>query len=146
MSKPRRVSPSSAVHLLILGYVFVDVRTPEEYRKGHPTGALNIPYQFFPGMTVKDNPEFLPVIEALFPKDTKLLLIGKIGKRSLLAAEALLAAGYSDVVDVSSGYLGIVDNQGRYIENGWLTMGLPTETETTNGSWVELRERAHLDG
>ena len=83
-------------------------------------------------------------MEALYPKDTMILLIGKIGKRSLQAAEVLHAAGYSSVCELRPGYKGIVDNQGRYAEDGWETLGLPSEMATDGGSYQELKKKAGL--
>ena len=44
MTLPRRVSPAEA-HALVreLGYVYLDVRTAEEFGLGHPEGAYNVP-------------------------------------------------------------------------------------------------------
>lgn len=42
----RRISRERAEHLLDDGGVLVDVRTPSEYRRFHPPGAVNIPLPF----------------------------------------------------------------------------------------------------
>lgn len=138
----KRVSAKEAVHLAEVGYVIVDVRTVGEYQKGHPKGALNVPFLRAGRFELKDNPDFLPIVEKLFAdKGQKLLLAGKIGKRSLAAAEALRDAGYTELCELRPGYLGIVDDQGRYLDNGWKGLGLPSENETEGGSYAELCER-----
>ncbi|MEQ9323958.1 MAG: rhodanese-like domain-containing protein, partial [Polyangiaceae bacterium] len=97
----KRVSAKEAVHLAGVGYVVIDVRTVGEYQKGHPKGALNVPFQRAGRFDLKDNPDFVPILEQLFPdKSQKLLIAGKIGKRSLLAAEALAAAGYTELCEL----------------------------------------------
>ena len=62
----KRVSAKEAVHLAEVGYVIVDVRTVGEYQKGHPKGALNVPFLRAGRFELKDNPDFLPIVEKLF--------------------------------------------------------------------------------
>jgi rhodanese-related sulfurtransferase len=88
------------------------------------------------------NPEFMNVVEALYPKDAKLVLGCRSGGRSLRAAEMLAAAGYTNVVDQRAGYEGARDAFGQMTEQGWATAGLPTETATPGGSYAELRAKA----
>jgi rhodanese-related sulfurtransferase len=146
-SEVQRMSATDAVHLNKVGYVFIDVRPGEEYAKGHPVGALNVPFHFYGrGGSLKVNEDFLKIIEALYPKGQKLLLVGKIGKRSLEAGEALVAAGYTAIADLRPGFLGIVGDDGRYLENGWRGLGLPEEKVTEGGSYAEMRKKAGLDG
>ncbi len=143
----KRVSAKEAVSLQQIGYVFVDVRTPEEYAKGHPVGAINIPWVLARGFELEANRDFVPIVEKLFPDKTqRLLMVGKIGKHSLAAGEALVAAGYSDVIDLRPGFLGLVDDRGRYTEEGWQGLGLPSENATDGGSYREIRARAGMAG
>lgn len=140
------MSAPDAVHLAKVGYIFIDVRTVEEYSKGHPVGAFNVPFKHYgKGGTYRDNEDFLKVMEKLFPKEQKLLLIGKIAKRSLAAADLLIAQGYTAVVQLRAGVLGMVGADGRYLENGWRTCGLPEEKATDGGSYREMRKKAGLD-
>lgn len=141
----KRVSAKEAVTLQKIGYALVDVRTPEEYQKGHPVAAINIPWVLASGFDLQDNPDFLPIVEKLFPdKSQRLLMVGKIGKHSLAAGEALVAAGYEDVIDLRPGFLGLVDDRGRYTEEGWNGLGLPIETVTDGGSYREIRVRVGI--
>jgi rhodanese-related sulfurtransferase len=138
-----RVGAAQALKMQRVGYKLIDLRTPEEYAKDHPAGALNVPHQFFgSGGGFKPNADFLPVMQALFDKNTKLVLMDKTGKRSPAAVDELKAAGYTTVCDVRPGFIGIVGNDGRYLEDGWQTLGLPTEKQTDGGSYAELKDKA----
>ena len=74
--------------------VLVDVRTPEEFAKGHIPGAVCIPNE-----TISAEAE-LP-----FGVDVKLFLYCHSGGRSAEAANKLVAMGYTDVTDFG----GIID-------------------------------------
>ena len=123
------VSPAQAQELLQgdTGYVYVDVRSTPEYEQGHPAGAFNIPIFHRQAAGMTPNQDFLRVMEACFPPDTKLLLGCQSGIRSARAAEALAAAGYSELANVRGGYGGVRDPFGRVVEKGWLDLGLPVE-------------------
>lgn len=70
-------------------YVIVDVRSPEEYAAGHIEGAKNV--------FVDDIEKDPSLLEA--DKDKKIVLYCNSGKKSGKAQDALLAAGYTDVVN-----------------------------------------------
>lgn len=71
------------------GYTILDVRRPDEYAEAHIEGAVNHAI------------ENLDSIEESFPdKETKLLVHCKGGTRAKRAVEAMLAEGYSNVVDM----------------------------------------------
>ena len=42
----KTVTPEEAKALLDQGYVYVDVRSEQEFESGHPAGALNVPISF----------------------------------------------------------------------------------------------------
>ncbi|CAK7346092.1 unnamed protein product [Dovyalis caffra] len=44
--QPRSVPVHVAHELLQAGHQYLDVRTHDEFRAGHPSGAMNIPYMF----------------------------------------------------------------------------------------------------
>ncbi|MDC7241110.1 MAG: rhodanese-like domain-containing protein [Spirochaetales bacterium] len=67
-------------------YIFLDVRTDQEYRAGHIPGSVNIPYEQLP--------DALPEGTAL---DKTIILYCRSGNRSGQAARALKRAGYTDV-------------------------------------------------
>ena len=128
------------------GYVYLDIRAPEEYKRGHPVGAFNVPFKFltFSGH-FRDNARFIEVVEKLFKKDQMILVIGKVGQRSLEAAEAMEAAGFENIAELRPGYLGLVNAEGTYDENGWSTLGLPSETVTEDASYKEILGRLGLE-
>ncbi len=71
----RRISPEEAKQLIDeQGYAYVDVRSVQEFEAGHPEGACNVPLLEMGAMGMTPNPEFLSVMEKLFPKDSKLVV------------------------------------------------------------------------
>jgi rhodanese-related sulfurtransferase len=107
------------------GWVYVDVRTVGEFAAGHPTGAVNVPVAF-PGMFgAQPNPEFLTVLQRLFPPDTPLLLGCKTGARSAYACDVLAQAGYTRLANVAGGIL------------AWDAAALPTGTD--GRTWDQVR-------
>ena len=84
----------------------VDVRTPEEFAKGHIAGAVNIDF-------LEDG--FLERTKAI-DKSKPVLLYCAAGGRSEDAVAIMKAAGYTDVVDLANGF------------NGWKRSSLPVAT------------------
>src|SRR6185312_7378724 len=119
MSDPKRVSPTEAKALLDQGYTYLDVRSEPEFAAGHPTGALNVPFAHAGPGGMKPNPDFLPVVQALFPKDATLVLGCAAGGRSLNAARAMIGAGYTQIIDQRAGFGGARDAFGKVVEPGW---------------------------
>lgn len=134
----RRVLPKEAETLLAEGYVYVDVRSVPEYDEGHPTGAYNVPLMHAGAGGMAPNPEFVAVMERTFARDARLLLGCRSGQRSMRAAEQLAAAGYGDLVDLSSGFDGNRDGFGRVVTEGWRGAGLPVETGSGARGWAAL--------
>lgn len=129
MPDPKRVSPEDAKKLMDEeGYVYLDVRSIPEFEQGHPEGAYNIPLLHRGEGGMQPNPDFMKVVEAVFPKDAKLVIGCRSGGRSLRAAKQMLQAGYTDVVDQRAGYAGSADPFGQKVEEGWEPKGLPTKT------------------
>ena len=77
------------------GYIILDVRTQEEYDQGHIPGAILIP-----DTEIKDKAE-----EVLTDKDQLILVYCRSGRRSKLAAEALVELGYTNIKEFG----GIID-------------------------------------
>ena len=77
------------------GYVILDTRTQEEYDTGHIPGAILIPYD-----EVKEKAE-----AQLADKDQLILVYCRSGRRSKLAAEDLVALGYTNIKEFG----GIID-------------------------------------
>lgn len=137
MSNVKRVSPRDAKALMDEGYVYVDVRSEPEFLAGHPEGAVNVPLLHMGPGGMTPNPEFLDVMQARFPKNAKLVLGCRSGGRSLQAAEMLLQAGYTDVVDQRAGYEGARGPFGNVAEKGWAPEGLPVEEGAKPGQSYE---------
>ena len=86
----RKITPEEAKALMEQDEVtIVDVRTSEEFAQGYIEGALLLP----------DN-EIVTKAEELLPhKDAVILLYCRSGRRSELAARALMELGYTQVLD-----------------------------------------------
>jgi rhodanese-related sulfurtransferase len=140
---PNRVTPEEAAKLLAEGYTYVDVRSIPEYEQGHPQGAKNVPFMHFDAGRMVLNPEFMQVMEKLFPKDSKLVIGCKSGGRSLQAATLLERIGYKNLVDMRGGFDGEMNpHTGQMGLPGWSRVGLPVETTTVGGSYSELKTKA----
>ena len=126
-------------------HAYVDVRSIPEFQNGHPTGARNVPLLHLDSNSgqMTPNPEFLEVMQANYPPETKLLIGCQMGGRSSQAGQLLVAAGYSDVANVLGGFGGTRDRMtGQVISEGWADAGLPVEQDTPPGSgYDDLREK-----
>ncbi len=142
MSDIRRVSPAEAMALLDEGFIYLDVRSEPEFAAGHPKGARNVPIMHLGARGMVPNTDFLPVVQALYPKDTALVLGCRSGQRSMNAARMLDSAGYTRIVDQRAGFEGTKSPFGQVVEEGWSGAGLPVETVTPGGLYAELREKA----
>lgn len=139
----QNVSPAQAKSLMDeQGYLYVDVRSEPEYASGHPVGSQNVPLMNAGPGGMAPNPDFLAVVQAIYPKDAKLVVGCKAGGRSIKAAEMLVNAGYTNVIDQRAGFDGPRDAFGALSEKGWGPAGLPVETTTAGGSYAELKQKA----
>ena len=120
-------TPEETHTLLSQGYRYIDVRTEHEFLNGHPAGAVNIPIAVPDPATgqMTINPDFVPVVEAHFPKDAKIVCGCQAGPRSQRAAEILAQAGYQTVVNMQGGFGGARDQMGNIVTPGWSESGLP---------------------
>ena len=106
--------------------VLLDVRDRVEFAfVGHPTCAVNIPWKDAPDW--KPNPNFVDEARQRIPgQDTPIYLMCRSGQRSLDAAKALAAAGYSDLTNVEEGFEGPLDeHKHRGTLGGWRFHRLP---------------------
>ena len=110
----------------------VDVRTEPEWNFiGVPDladvgkQAVLIPWQVYPTMQV--NGQFTDHLkQAGFTPDHHIYFICRTGGRSMAAAQAAQAAGFSNVYNVADGFEGGPDGQGhRGTVAGWKADGLP---------------------
>ena len=107
---------------------FIDCRTEMEYfYVGHPAGAAHIAWQ--EGAEWEVNRNFVPeVLRETRTKDKPVVLICRSGSRTLLAGEALEAAGFAEVINVLHGFEGELDEHAhRNTLSGWRHDGLPWE-------------------
>ncbi|MSR15758.1 MAG: rhodanese-like domain-containing protein [Gammaproteobacteria bacterium] len=109
---------------------YVDVRTVAEFVKGHPRGrVINVPIEFYHPKTEAAHPNasFDLVMAHGCSRDQALIVGGDLGPRSSRAAEALIAAGYTNVTVMSAGL------------PGWQASGLPVTGNNADGvSYVSL--------
>jgi rhodanese-related sulfurtransferase len=136
MAEFKRVSPAEAKKLLDAGYTYVDVRTVEEFDARHPEGAINVPLNL--EGPPSEVPEFVRVMRLLFPPEAKVVVGCATGMRSMRAAQWLLQAGFTDVVDQRAGMEGARNAFGGVTEKGWAGQGLPTSQGPDAGSFAEV--------
>lgn len=91
------------LHAAGQGALVLDVREPYEFAEGRVPGSLLVPLATVPSRADE------------FAKDEPVYIVCRSGNRSLVAAEALVAAGYSDVRNVQGGMI------------AWEGAGLPIE-------------------
>ena len=77
------------------GYIILDARTQEEYDQGHIPGAIVISHE-----EIAEKAE-----EVLTDKDQLILVYCRSGRRSKIAAEALVELGYTNIREFG----GIID-------------------------------------
>ena len=77
------------------GYIILDVRAQEEYDEGHIPGEILIPHT-----EIEARAE-----EVLTDKDQLILVYCRSGRRSKIAAEALVEQGYTNIKEFG----GIID-------------------------------------
>lgn len=142
----KRIPPKEVHELLTANpeYTYVDVRSVPEYQTGHIPGARNVPLlHLVQGQGMVPNKDFLRVMEKTFPKEAKLVIGCKSGQRSQQAANVLIQAGYSQIIDMKGGFAGSMDPFGRPVEPGWADCGLPVSRESPqDASYDELLKRS----
>lgn len=87
---PKELS-EKARQLVAEGAVLLDVRTPEEFRQGHPEPARNIPVQELPARLAE-----------VGSPDTKVVVYCAAGGRSAMAVSLLQRNGFKHVFDLKS--------------------------------------------
>lgn len=84
--------------------LLVDVREPAEFERAHIAGSLNIPRGVLEQACEWDHDETEPVL--IGNPDRAIAVVCRSGKRSLLAADTLLALGFTSVVSLATGLRG----------------------------------------
>ena len=115
------IDPLEARRRRAAGSLLLDVREPGEHATGLPEGAIAVPR----AQLEADPATWAP------DRDAEVLLVCAGGRRSLLAAQALSAQGYSRVVSVAGG-----------VER-WKLQGLPIGEGAADADFLERYSR-HL--
>lgn len=128
------VTPETAFKILgeVGNAILVDVRTKPEWTfvgiadlgsTGKQPALLE--WQMFPSM--QQNPEFVTALSgAVTDKTTPILFLCRSGARSAAAAKAMTAAGYGTCLNITDGFEGPLNAQGkRGTAGGWKASGLP---------------------
>lgn len=92
--------PAIAWDKIASGAMVLDVRTPEEFAEGHLANAVNIPFEQVTEEFAKRG----------IAKDAPVVLYCRSGRRSSIATEALVAAGYTQTYN-GGGYSTLVEAQ-----------------------------------
>ncbi|ALE07325.1 sulfurtransferase [Arthrobacter sp. ERGS1:01] len=128
MSYAGDLAPETAWEKLANGAVLVDVRTEGEWAHiGVPdvsalgTEPVFIQWNLASGAP---NPAFLEELAAAVPAEKPLVVLCRSGARSIAAAEAATAAGYT-AFNVLEGFEGVPDSYGDRVVNGWKNRKLP---------------------
>ncbi|MFE4228116.1 rhodanese-like domain-containing protein [Arthrobacter sp. NPDC056886] len=131
MSYAGDLSPAEAWTKLEAGAILVDVRTEGEWAhigipdtKATENDPLFIQWTLAGGAP---NPHFVEQLKRQAPEDTavELVFLCRSGARSIAAATAATAAGYTSY-NVLEGFEGETDRFGERTVNGWKNRGLPT--------------------
>lgn len=111
------------------GYVYLDVRTEEEFADGHPEGAYNVPFIIFSPAGREPNADFVATVKKHFAPDTKIVVGCAAGGRSAMAIQALEGEGYTNLINVLCGFGGNPASG----DPGWKDSGLPVSTTAAPG-------------
>jgi rhodanese-related sulfurtransferase len=142
----KQVEPSEAHKVLSENpeAIYLDVRTEEEFAKGHPAGAINIPVVFLLPGRPQPNPDFVAVVKKVLTPNRKLVVGCLAGGRSQRACELLEDEGYTDLTNVLGGFGGQRDASGQIIVKGWHDAGLPVSQDLGDAAYSALKAKAGL--
>ncbi len=121
------IDPLESKKLMEQGYIYLDVRTEEEFEEGHPKDSYNVPVFFFTDEGKVLNSDFIPVLEANFSKEQGFVVGCRSGNRSQDAIQLMIEAGFKNIKHCYAGYNGKSLN-GIKVLKGWLDYDLPVET------------------
>ncbi len=109
--------------------LFIDVRMEiESLYVGRPPGVVNIAWYEYPDLTPQPETFVAAVEREAGRKNRPVYLICRSGKRTVDAANALDAAGFSDVTNITEGFEGELDEKfHRSTHSGWRFHALPWE-------------------
>ena len=128
----QRVSVEAAQRLLAEGWIYLDVRSEEEFDDGRVPDSLNVPFKIVQGEQLIPNDQFINCMNQHFGLGERLLLGCRSGRRSLEAAEVLAELGFSELRELQTGFEGSRDAFGQ-LTPGWSQAGLPIEPGESKG-------------
>ena len=110
--------------------VLIDCRTAIEWNligvpdlSGIGKRLITLEWQSLDG---QPNPNFVNQVSEILPKDTPIHIMCRVGGRSAAACQALSAAGYTNLANVTEGFEGQPDANGhRSAREGWKFHNLP---------------------
>ncbi|KAG8083521.1 hypothetical protein GUJ93_ZPchr0015g6813 [Zizania palustris] len=91
------------------GHRYLDVRTEEEFKKGHVENSLNVPFFFFTSQGKEKNTKFTEQVALHCDKKDNIIVGCLSGVRSELASADLIAAGFKNVKNMEGGYMSWVE-------------------------------------
>lgn len=128
MSYAGDLAPAEAWKQIAAGAVLLDVRTEGEWAHiGVPdVSTLDVEPVFIQWNLGNgaNNPQFLAELQTAVPTNKPLVVLCRSGARSIAAAEAATAAGYT-AYNVLEGFEGVPDRHGDRVVNGWKNSQLP---------------------
>ena len=133
------ISTDEAEDLVDEGTTYLDVRTVEEFEDGHVPSAVNIPVSLSSPTGNTPNPDFVAIVEANYDKDEKLIIGCKAGGRSARAVTALEAVGFTNLLDMSAGWIGKKDAFGE-VTPGWQAEGREVEMDAEEEQTYAFRK------
>ncbi len=122
------ITPKEAFARMQEGAVYLDVRTPEEFSRGHAKGAVNVPLKISSSNGFAVNPNFLADAKMKIAVSKSLVVGCQAGGRSRAACEVLADNGYANLATIDGGFCGRRDPAtGAIVQCGWEAEGLPCE-------------------
>lgn len=112
------------------GWIYLDVRSVQEFEAGHVPGSYNIPLMDIGSSGgMEPNPNFEAVVAKTFAADSKLVVGCAAGGRSARACQLLIAKGFTNLVNMHGGFSGASDPYGGPGQAGWEACGFSVSTE-----------------
>lgn len=148
VAAPADVTPQETKKLLATSKstvcIYLDVRTVAEFEAGHVPGSWNIPVMTKSETgSMEKNPEFLSQVQAVIPKNSRVIVGCRSGSRSKRAWKMMRSAGYQQISNMLGGFLGKRDSSGTTIHSGWKELGYKIETgDGGDHSYAKLKTGA----
>lgn len=109
------ISSQELAGLLVKEVTLIDIRTEPEWRQTGIISGSHLLMLFDEKRQVVDPQGWLARVRTLVPQDKPVILICRVGTRTVAAARFLVTSGYRTVYNVEGGIL------------SWINSGLPVE-------------------